>query len=204
MCPPPEPSRLFFAPLARWETAHRDKAETALRPRCGRSSRTETALCSRCGRNSRNNGCAASAPWVEVEVGSGRRRVCSTLIFSPHCLEPHDLLPQSLPGQPDSPALESVRLFPAPRLPLPWPWPWPWRASSYESPSFDALPRRSGGPPQRRAIAIHRMAPIEKPRLIKLPRNYLPFGKMYCQLFTAYTGLDDIMLPLARKAQLRD
>ena len=45
------------------------------------------------------------------------------------------------------------------------------------SPSFDALPRQSGGLPQRRAIAIHRMAPIEKPRLIKLPRNYLPFGK---------------------------
>ena len=85
--------------------------------------------------------------------------------------EPRDLLPQSLPGQPDSPALESVRLFPLMRPKQ------PWRASSYESPSFDALPRISAGPPQRRAIAIHRMAPIEKPRLIKLPRNYLPFGK---------------------------
>ena len=42
---------------------------------------------------------------------------------------------------------------------------------------FDALPRRSGGLPQRRAIAIHRLAPIEKPRLLELPHNYLPFGK---------------------------
>ena len=46
------------------------------------------------------------------------------------------------------------------------------------SPScFDALPGRSGGLPQRRAIAIHRLAPIEKPRLLELPHNYLPFGK---------------------------
>ena len=118
--------------------------------------------------------------------------------------EPHDLLPQSLPGQPDSPALESVRFFPLRGflcrglgLGLGWPHP-------MNSPSFDALPRRSGGLPQRRAIAIHRMAPIEKPRLIKLPRNYLPFGKMYCQFSTAHTGLDDLILLLTRKAQLRD
>ena len=111
----------------------------------------------------------------------------------------------SMPGFVFSELAEQAPARSAPRAPrLPLPWPWPWRASSYESPSFDALPRISGGPPQRRAIAIHRMAPIEKPRLNKLPRNYLPFGKMYCQLFTAYTGLDDIILPLARKAQLRD
>ena len=46
------------------------------------------------------------------------------------------------------------------------------------SPScLETLPRQSGGLPQRRPIAIHRMAPSETPRLIEFPHNYLLFGK---------------------------
>ena len=63
---------------------------------------TETALCSRCGRNSRNNGCAASAPWVEV--GSGRSRVWSTLSFTPS------------PSRPSFRCVEDSRAFNPPLL----------------------------------------------------------------------------------------